>query len=187
MKSLKGSIAFFILAGGLTLFNIAHSALITADFHWVGDGGYRAEGTFVYDNAWAVVDAEGSNYGNFNNGLNYLEIGFYNPSSNLLYNVINAQGDAVSYAFLDFTFNTSTLSFEGGFDMGEDTGTAGEYHIYGTIGGNDSFFVEVNGSATDSQATPRIDVTLLSVPEPGTISLLLMGLFCLVGLAKRPG
>lgn len=187
MKLFKQSFVFSILVGGMLLCSTAQSAMVAANFSWVGDGGYQADGSFVYDNSLALIEAEGwaGSLNNFNHGLNYLEISFYDPAHNFLYRAVDVRSGVVSYALLAFSFNPSTMSFEGLFDIGEDTGVDGEYYIWGDIDGQDSHFEAVNGVILDSQARPNISVMPTLVSEPGIIPMLMAGLVCLLGFIKR--
>lgn len=187
MESLKKTLYFSSLVAALLISNTAQSAMVEANFNWLGEAGYKAEGSFVYDDSLAKIDAQGwsDGLGNFNHGLNYLEIRFYNPSHDFLFGVIDVQAGIVSYSMLDFSFNPLTMAFEGSFDMGEDTGVDGEYYIWGTIGGEDSHLDGVNGVNFDNQASPIINVTSAVISEPGTIPMLLAGLFWLLCLGKR--
>lgn len=186
MKSLKAHFALPLLVGGWLLSNPAQSALVSTNFSWTGDAGYSAKGTFIYDDSFALIDAEGIEYGDFNDGLDYLAISFYDSSNSLLHSAVNVQSGVVLYDWLDFTFNPSTHAFEGEFDMGSDTNTDGEYYINGEINGP-STLVKVNGTDLDGLAATSIKVG--SVPLPGAISLFLTGILGLFGMSKcrRPG
>jgi len=92
--------------------------LISVDFTWVGDAGYKAEGNFVYDDAATQIQAQGEELGDFNDGLYYLEISFFDPSNTSLYSAINVLDGIVQYEYLNFNFDTPTMEFFGIFDMG---------------------------------------------------------------------
>jgi len=186
MKSLTQSIAIVILACSTCMPNVAYSSLASAEFNWQGDGGFRATGTFIYNDTLESVSAKGSNYdGGFNNGLDYLDISFYDPLNNLLFHTINVQGGAVSYEDLLFTFNPNTMAFEDYFDLGaysEDSEAL--YYVWGQMGSGDSYLERSDGVTLDSQAIPAIAVRPATIPLPNGLALFVTGILSLLGLRK---
>ena len=182
MKALKPTLAFALLAGAASLSSTVHAALVPADFSWVGDAGYKVQGTFIYDDAFALIEAEGSERGDFNNGLDYLEVTFLDPGNSVLLNVTNAQNGIVTYEWLQFQFNPATATFEDGFDMGRDLGASGDYYVFGTIGDVSSIVDVDSRDDLDSQTSTTITV---SVPVPGALSLVLLGFASVLGFSRQ--
>ncbi|WAR44536.1 hypothetical protein [Methylomonas rapida] len=186
MKPLTQSVAIVVMACSICAPNIAHSSLASAEFHWLGDGGYKASGTFTYNDTLESISAKGSNYdGGFNNGLDHLDISFYDPFDNLLFNTTNVQDGVVSYEYLQFTFNPGTMAFEDYFDLGaysEDSEAL--YYVWGQMGSGDSYLERSDGVTLDSQAIPAITVRPATIPLPNGLALFVTGILSLLGLRK---
>ena len=173
MNLFKSALLFALLLVSLSVPTTAQSALISESFSWTGENGYQASGTFIYDNSYSLISVDD---GGDNQGLNRLEINFFNPSHALLYNRVNVQDGDVLYNYLDFYFNTATKSFERYFDMGEDTGTPGEYYLAGDIGGESHMTRVSDYEEIDHKYDTSINVGTSAVPEPSTYALFSLGL-----------
>lgn len=186
MKPLTQSIVIVVMACSTCVPNIAYSSLASAEFNWLGDGGFRASGTFIYNDSLESISAKGSIYDDaFNNGLDYLDISFYDPSDMLLFNTINVQGGVVSYEYLQFTFNPITMAFEDYFDFGafsEDSEAL--YYVWGQMGSGDSYLERSDGVTLDSQAISAITARPATIPLPNGLTLFVTGILSLLGLRK---
>ncbi len=147
--------------------NTAHASLITKGFQWLGDGGYKAQGTLIYDDNFTTVTDSA--------GINFLEISFFDPSNALVFNTIDVQNGVVLYGSLDLTFDATTMEFLGSFDMGADTGNPGELFLAGDIGGA-SDLTDSETFATLDQIGVDTSITVFDIPEPGILALVGLGL-----------
>ena len=181
MITLRVGTIFVLLLTCLSITTTAQSAFTSGSFNWTGINGYQASGIFTYDTTLPYISAEGADHGNFNNGLNYLEINFFDPAHALLYNAVDVQNGTVLYSYLNFNFNPSTKSFEGVFDMGSDTSTPGEYYLSGQIG----FDSSITRVADYAQIDVIYENTTLATPEPSTFVLLGAGLGGLVFFRRK--
>ncbi len=174
LKCLQSTLAV-IVAIAWTL--PANAGLITKGFHWTGVSGYVASGTFTYDDTLATVTANGFGA---TNGLEELEVSFFDPASTLLASFDNVTAGVSSYEFLTISFDTASMEFFGAFDVGEDTLNAvadPEFYVLGDIGGNTQLVRVTGGARTfgvDTQSDTVVDV--FDIPEPASIALLCLGL-----------
>jgi hypothetical protein len=140
--------------------------LVEADFTTTLDGGYVVAGTIIYDENIPVVSGSGTGP---TNGIEFLDVQFFNPGGTELFSVIDVAGGVSSYLFLRVEFDTVAQNFVpgSGIDIGEDTGTPGEHYLVGAVGG--SAGLEVVGVATiDTTSNLVFNVAIVPPrPRPG--------------------
>ena len=165
----------------------AQAALIDAEYSWTGAGGHSAVISFTYDDAFAIVSAEDVGP---TTGLESLSVTFYDPGMTMLGAFTNVTGGVSSYGFLFFAFDTVAGAFvpDSFFDVGADTGTPGEYYLYGEVGQysvlvdvGDDEHTEIDGD-DDLVLSPVSDV-----PVPAAGWLLASGVLVAAGLRRRAG
>lgn len=174
------SIAIFLAA--IASAGVANAALITAQYSIMFDGGYSAEGTITYDDSIPIVSGE---HDGPTNGIEYLDITFFDPSDVELYSFVDISGGVSNYEFLEIEFDTTTPNFlaNSGVDLGQDTGAPEEIYLHGDIGATTQLFVGAGDVITDVINPTVFTVTV--VPEPSTLALAALGLMCMALRVKR--
>ena len=181
-----------LLAAAITLSAPASAALVTTNFSWSGTGvglytgeNFSASGSFVYDDSLALVEAEGSSYGNFNSGLDSLSINFFNDTTgNLLFSTdAVSSGGINNYSYLEFHFDTSTQEIISFFDIGDSGNTIYDHYIAGEVGAS-SWLVE-DDSLDDLASNINTHFTVSAVPVPASVWLFASGLLGVAGVARR--
>lgn len=152
--------------------NYANAAQVTAIYETTFDGGHRAEGTIIYDDAIPIVSGFGLGAAN---GIEFLDVTFFDPGNSELFSVVDVTGGVSSYFFLTTEFDTTTPNFLLGspFDIGEDTGTLGEFFMSGSIGGASNLF-DVPALNVIDTANPTT-FTVSIIPEPSGLVVGLIG------------
>jgi len=151
-------------------------ALIT----WIGNAGYRASILMTYDDSFPTVGAWGGGAPisgtPTNQGISQLSASFYTPSSlTPVFSVNDISNSIINYKFLTLSFNTTTATLSGSFDVGKDSfaegepgSSAGQYYLLGP-----------SPSLIDSFLAQQVDsgghFTVTIVPEPSAWSLVLAG------------
>lgn len=124
------------------------NGLCTVLFSWTGDAGYTMSATMTYDPSQAdagVVGAEGTNRGDFNNGVIDLVVSFFDPSGLPMGTIVNVENGVVLYtSWLAVFFNIDTEEFFGFFDVGQFFGSPvigdSNLNLVGIIGVEYEFF-----------------------------------------------
>jgi hypothetical protein len=104
----------------------------TFDFHWKGNAGYSAQGSFSYDETQNTSTVTEQN-------LDFLEISFFDPNHNLLKSYINIENgnDKGINPYLDFNFNPKTQALSSVFDVGEGNFTGeNNFYLKGVVNSN---------------------------------------------------
>ena len=133
-------------------------ALVDATFSWVGDAGYRAEGSFTYDDSFGTVSGDGTGA---TDGLQELTISFYDPSDTLLGTFDDVTAGNSVYEYLEFTFDTATRAITGEFDIGWDEENSGDFYLSGDIG----FAAELTSIDDGDMDTSNPTVITVTVDE----------------------
>jgi len=167
----------------------AQASLITRQFEWSGEDGYTANGTFVYDDAFAIVTHGSGDYGSRDGtptaGLEELVISFFDPDDILLSTHVDVSGGVSSYSYLSFQFDTASQQLFGFFDMGQDDQITGEHYIAGEIGGGSELrSVELQSVLDAFAGGTEISVSPV-IPEPGAALLFATGLLIVRARGRR--
>ena len=140
-----------------------NAAWVDATFSWTGINGYRAQGTFTYDDTYSNVSYEEG----WGTGLQSLSVSFYDPSNVLLGTFNNVVDEEVTYRYFYFNFNTTTLTLSDYFDVGEDHGDEGDYYLYAEIGA-EGYLFDVYSNHSLSFSNPTSIPVIVSVSAPTT-------------------
>jgi len=162
-------------------------AAVVFDFSWTGNAGYKAVGSFGYDETTAptIISESGAGPTNF---LDFLSVGFFDPTNSPLQSFNTVSGGVSNSPFFQFNFDTSTATLFGSFDVGGGTGTTGEQFFNGTIGGLLRLREIIDPSTNtllDSQNPGVITVQRAPVPEPGALSLIGLAIAALAFTRRR--
>ena len=162
-------------------------AAVVFDFSWTGNAGYKAVGSFGYDETTAptIISESGAGPTNF---LDFLSVGFFDPTNSPLQSFNTVSGGVSNSPFCQFNLDTSTETMFGSFDVGGGTGATGEQFFNGTIGGLLRLREIIDPSTNtllDSQNPGVITVQRAPVPEPGALSLIGLAIAALAFTRRR--
>jgi hypothetical protein len=174
VQACRNTVLITTAAVGLASAPVASGALVDANFRSFFNLGYYIKGNFTFDDGFATVTAFGVGP---TNGLEALSVSFFDSSTRIA-TFSNVTNGVSSYEYLKITFDTTSLSFSGEFDVGMDGGGAGEYYVDGTIGALGTFYDvdPVLNTALDTADPWIITVAEGVAPAPGALALLAAGL-----------
>ncbi len=176
---LKKAVGFFLSVGLALVSQGIQAEIIPRVFNWLGSNGYSVQGHFSYDNS-VSTPIIGNGLGD-TQGLEYLNVSFYDSDKKLLFSTVDVAGGQSVYGDLIFIYDSLAGAFQNNFsfNMGENSQT-GDLVLGGIIGESSSIL------NFDSEQLSGIDWdTTITIPEPSSLSLALPGLAFLVARPKR--
>ncbi len=152
LQSLLSILLLFSLAIGIG--GIAPADARTIQFQWSGDGGYRARGSFQYDEKTSptVIHEEGSGR---TEAIEKLVISFHDSAGREIARYDNVIDGVSGANYFQLNFDTRTGEFFGAIDIGGES--AGETYLKGIVNKNLSLFrVEKGDTVMDEDRSPDI-------------------------------
>jgi len=128
--------------------------LVTRCYSITFDGGWRVEGTVVYDDSVTIASGAGAD---FTDGIDYLDSTFFNSAGDELYSFVTVNNGFGASSFFAAQIDTAAGEFvpDSGFDFGPDTPIEGAYFTAGTIG-RDGRIVLASDGAVDQTSDSSI-------------------------------
>jgi len=162
----------------------ASASLINASYSWSGAKGWTASGAIRYDDSIMYPAAAGVSWGEFSNGIEYLDLSIFDSTGLLKGAWVEIMAGVVQYNTLRITLDTragvDVLAAGSKLDLGTTSDTTRPHLFGGNVGAGKNLVIGWNWSIADTGPgaltfTAVADPT--PTPAPATAALMLLGLY----------